>query len=126
MDTKKKKKNKKKKNKGLSDLMDDENEAKDYKQVEETKLEDELLPDAKPDIIGPELPPASENIGPDLSPTDPVAEEPKLPSILMAENEHSQKKRNVKFDESKNVIKEFTKNEKVISKGQNKIFEEEP
>ena len=37
----------------------------------------------------------------------------KAPSILMKENETSEKKSNVKFDESKNSIVEFCKNEKL-------------
>lgn len=40
----------------------------------------------------------------------------------MKENEHSERKSAVKFDETKNNIVEFTKNEK-INRGLNKIIE---
>ena len=39
----------------------------------------------------------------------------KQPKQLMGENETSSKKSPVKFDESRNVVKEFTKNEKIIT-----------
>lgn len=38
------------------------------------------------------------------------------PSILMKEGEYSDKKRNVKFDESKNIIKEFRKGDRIQNK----------
>lgn len=44
----------------------------------------------------------------------------KQQSILMKENELSEKKSAVKFDESQNVIKEFTKNEKIQKPQQSK------
>ena len=39
----------------------------------------------------------------------------KQPKQLMKDNETSQKKSPVKFDESRNVVKEFAKNEKIIT-----------
>ena len=45
---------------------------------------------------------------------DPVTPT-KQPKQLMGENETSSKKSSVKFDESRNVVKEFAKNEKIIT-----------
>lgn len=39
----------------------------------------------------------------------------KQPKLLMGENETSTKKSPVKFDETRNVVKEFAKNEKIIN-----------
>ena len=46
---------------------------------------------------------------------EPPASPAKQPKQLMGENETSSKKSPVMFDETKNVIKEFAKNEKIIT-----------
>ena len=49
----------------------------------------------------------------------------KQPKQLMRDNEKSDKKSPVKFDETKNIVKEFAKNEKIINFTQPKHSEEE-
>lgn len=133
-DDKKKNKKKKKKAKGLASFMEDEKEASAFKQetevAEEVKAAEPVVVVVEPVLAekGPtEVPPTPDSV--DLTSNATLESEEdtkgeteditvvtpqKQPHILMREDEHSDRK-NVKFDESKNVIKEFSKNERIES-----------
>ena len=94
---KKDKKKKKKKNKGLADFMEDETEKTAFEQETTDVVDEPKEVEEKSQLIKEEKP-------------TPVSDT--KPKLLMKPNEHSAGK-NVKFDESKNIIKEFCKNEKI-------------
>lgn len=118
-----KKKKKKKNKKGLADFMDDNKEQNEFKKdalVEEVSSTPVEQPEAPSDEVAPTVasvaePPAEatqddEDID-DEQQTTPVKS--KTQSILMKDDETSEKKSGVKFDESKNSVVEFLKHEKL-------------
>lgn len=117
---KKKKSKKNKKKKGLSAFMEDDDEEAAFK-IETDKTESpaevESTVKAPPMIeeVQETLPTTAEEATKEEEDELDDSQAPSLPSILMKENEHSDKKTKVIFDETKNIVKEFRKNDKIDS-----------